>query len=391
MENRLKQLFEPEDVFVDIREHEVVINDPYKEKSIKFDDYVMLYWSKEPKSATFLGLNRVFNDFTLKRPEIITLNRKSFYINNSELFACMCALISNWITDENKQQIPSLKDAFLPYTWMNKVNAKAVTIDPAQNWFGFVCNLTQIKDFFEGHGIATLINELRLKGYSLLLIADNSVGNNGSFNIYLQISIGTDSYSDYALFTQKSLTLDKTNFMVEFQQKPEKLFQHFCQGAISIDSLLETMHDYSSSFYNSLKKFLELYRLMSEIKLAPKEYIALVLDLYDRNRNISSVELDERLRNLIDKTISQAINTRENEYTWKTLICNIIETNAEDFHSIVRNNPKDIKKVFSKKMVIQKMERIYSAVLGDNFPEKKMKQYIKRQVESYNEIKPLLI
>ena len=111
--------------------------------------------------------------------------------------------------------------------------------------------------------------------------------------------------------------------------------------------------------------------------------------MYDINRNQSSVDLDDRLKNLIKKTIRKGHifldDQFNNQYTWAYLIKSVVRNNAVDLFSKVEKNPNGITHLFSKKMVIKKMERIYTAVIERNKEE--MKKYLQKQVDSYDEVK----
>ena len=94
---------------------------------------------------------------------------------------------------------------------------------------------------------------------------------------------------------------------------------------------------------------------MSKEKLTETTYKALILDLYDRNRNQSSVDLDDRLKNLINKTLRRGNSNnfnRDYEYTWANLIISVVINNAEDIIKKIEKNPYEISNLFSKKMVI---------------------------------------
>ena len=89
------------------------------------------------------------------------------------------------------------------------------------------------------------------------------------------------------------------------------------------------------------------------------------------------------------KTIHKGHNiTRENDqsYTWAHIIESVVRNNAEKIYSKVEKNPNDISHLFSKKMVVQKMERIYEAINSRNDKEIEINNYIKKQVDSYREV-----
>ena len=101
--------------------------------------------------------------------------------------------------------------------------------------------------------------------------------------------------------------------------------------------------------------------------------------------------MDDRLKNIIKK----AIKTRDvflddqynNQYSWAHLIKRVVRNNAEDIFSKVKKNPNEITHLFSKKRVIEKMERIYTAISSRVDKEKEMKKYLQKQVDSYDEVK----
>jgi hypothetical protein len=393
MKEQLKKLSEPAEIFVDIRETDIVIPDPYKGKSVEIKDFVMLHSSTgyfhKGDDINFLGLNRVFKEVREGKKNL-ELGRKSFWLRNSELFACMCSVVYAWVDTEKRKLFPGPDDDFLPDTWMKLLKPDVVTIYPSYNWFGIIIDISRIKECFSEE-LSQLIENLHEKGFSLKLLSENGLGNNNSANIYFQISyikpkngclILGDNYLNY-----NSLTLEKTNFKVEFGQNPQKLF-HYFKGKISISNLAQELEKYSKDFLRSGIHFNSLYDLMSRENLNEMSYNALLLDLHDRNRNESSVDLDDRLRNLLKKTILKGHDIRNKNgsvYTWAHLIESVVNNNAVELATKVKNDPYQITDFFSKKRVIQKMERIHYAILKRKDPEM-MRKYIDKQVESYKEV-----
>ncbi len=177
-----------------------------------------------------------------------------------------------------------------------------------------------------------------------------------------------------------------------YGKSQNKIFQYFNKGKIFISQLENELGKHSTDFFKAIKSFNLLFDLMSQQKLDEISYNALLLDLYDRNRNESSVDLDERLQNLIKKTIKKGHNFSDHQYnqsyTWAHLIKSVVRNNAEEIFSKVQNNPNEITQLFSKKMVIQKMERIYAAVLFRGDKENEMQKYLQKQIQSYLEVQP---
>jgi hypothetical protein len=401
MEIKLKKLSAYEEIFVDIRETDVKVKDPFKGITIPIDDYIMLHSStgyfNSGNDVTFLGLNRVFKEIRDKTKEIPEIDRKSFWLRNSELFACICSIVFPWIDEIEKKHFPDPKSAFQINSWMKMLNTKVITIEPSNNWYGFIIDLYEIKKYFTER-IVRLIESLHEKGFSLNLLAENGLGNNNSANIYIQISdnspLGKRPLANDSYFNYHSLILEKTNFKVKFGQNPNNFFKCFNKEEIFISQLRNELGQHSDDFLQAVTKFNLLFDLMTQEKLNEISYNALLLDLYDRNRNESSVDLDDRLKNLIKKTIKKGHNFSEHQfnqpYTWANLIKSIVRNNAEDIFSKVRNNPYEITQLFSKKMVIQKMERIYTAVFSRGDKEKEMKKYLQKQIDSFREIEPFI-
>ncbi len=394
---QLIPLEKPEEIFIDIRETDVEVKDPFIGITVPIKEYVMLHSStggfKSDNDVKFLGLNRVFKDKREPHDEISVLDRKSFWLRNSELFACLCSIVFPWVDEQEKKHFPDPDSDFLINSWMKILNPKVITIDPSRNWFGFIIELNEIKKYFSQR-IVREIEHLREKGYSLNLLAENGLGNNNSANIYIQITEikttlvkTTNDFINY-----HSLTLERTNFKVTYGQSPNKIFKYFDKGKIFISQLENELGKHSTDFFRAIKSFNLLFDLMSQQKLDEISYNALLLDLYDRNRNESSVDLDERLQNLIKKTIKKGHNFSDDQYnesyTWAHLIKSVVRNNAEEIFSKVQNNPNEITQLFSKKMVIQKMERIYASVLFRGDKENEMRKYLQKQIQSYLEVQP---
>jgi hypothetical protein len=397
MEMKLIKLTALEEIFVDIRETDVKVEDPFKGKTIPIKDYVMLHSStgyfKPGEDVTFLGLNKVFKEVLEIDNKSPKLNRKSFWLKNSELFACLCSIVYPWVDEKKKRHFPDPNSNFQINAWMKILNPTVITIDPANNWFGFIVDLNKNKDYFS-EGINQLIESLNEKEFSLNLLAENGLGNNNSANIYFQIcnknlNLERSQTNDY-YFNFYSLTLERTNFKVEYGQNACKLLNYFNCEEIIVSQLINELRKHSDNFLRAGSNFNLLFDLMSQEKLNKISYNALLLDLYDRNRNESSVDLDDRLKNLIKKTINKGHNfsthNNWNSYTWADIIKSVVRNNAEELLSKVKNNPYDITNLFSKKMVIQKMERIYTAVFSRGDKEKEMRKYIEKQVESLVEV-----
>jgi hypothetical protein len=396
MEMKLIELSALEEIFVDIRETDIVVKDPFKGKTVPISDYIMLHSStgyfKSDDDVTFLGLNRVFKEIRETENKSARLTRKSFWLRNSELFACLCSIVYPWV-DEKKKYFPDPNSNFLINDWMKILNPTVITIDPAHNWFGFIVDLNKNKTYFS-KSIVQLIESLHEKGFSLNLLAENSLGNNNSVNVYIQISnknisLERPKNNDY-YFNFHSLTIERTNFKVEYGQNAGKFFKYFNNKEINFSQLINELSKHSDKFLRAVKNFNRLFDLMSQEKLDEISYNALLLDLYDRNRNESSVDLDDRLKNLIRKTIKKGHNfsiyNSNHTYTWADIIKSVVINNAEELLSKVKNNPYEITNLFSKKMVIQKMERIYTEVFSRGDKEKEMRKYLEKQVYSFMEV-----
>ena len=405
MEMKLIRLSAPEEIFVDIRESEIIINDPYKGTTFPVKDNVMLHSStgyfNPGDDITFLGMNKVFKEIEIsqqeslfKGEEIPELDRKSFWLKNSELFACLCAIIYPWFDDKNKIKFHELNNIFLPNDWMEILNPIVITISPSKNWYGFIVDLNIIKKLFSKE-IISKIDSLHQKGFSLKLLSENSLGNNNSANICIQISdnnplcqrlTANDNYFNY-----DSLTLEIINFNFTYGKTPNKIFKYFNKRGITISQLVNEFSENSNKFIKAIKNFDSLFDLMSQQKLDETSYNALLLDLYDTNRNTSSVDLDDRLKNIIKKAIKNRDvfldDHYNNQYSWAHLIKRVVRNNAEDIFSKVKKNPNEITHLFSKKRVIEKMERIYTAISSRDDKEKEMKKYLQKQVDSFDEVK----
>jgi len=406
MEMKLIRLSAPEEIFVDIRESEIKINDPYKGTTFQVKENVMLHSStgyfNPGDDINFLGMNKVFKEIEInqqeslfKGEEIPGLDRKSFWLKNSELFACLCAIIYPWFDDKNKIKFHELNNIFLPNDWMELLNPIVITISPSKNWYGFIVDLNKIKKLFSKE-IISQIDSLYQKGFSLKLLSENALGNNNSANICIQISdnnpicqrlTAKDNYFNY-----DSLTLEIINFNSTYGKNPNKIFKYFNKRAIIIISqLVNEFSENSNNFIMAIKNFDSLYDLMSQQKLDETSYNALLLDLYDINRNTSSVDLDDLLKNKIKKSIRNGDDFLDgqyyNQYSWAHLIKRVVRNNAEDIISKVKKNPNEITHLFSKKRVIKKMERIYTAISSRDDKEKEMKKYLQKQVDSYDEVK----
>lgn len=391
--NILNELRYPEEIFVDIREQDVVIKDPYKGKPITVPEYVMLHSStghfSDPTGddVVFLGLNKVFNSNAREQKNTEIQERKSFWLRNSELFAICVSVLYKWINEDERSALPDSKTRFLPNDWRKILRAKAITVDPSRNWFGFLIELNAIKNIFTNTEIFKLIDSLEKKGYSLTLLAENGFGFKVSPNIYLQLSYrkrqSTSPFDHFVNF--HSLTLEKTNLRVEFGQKPEELFSRFSSD-YTLDQVSSLSHKYAPGFISAVRNFNYLYELMERIKLDKNGYNALLLDLYDVNRNESSVDLDNRLKNLIAKKIRLGHTGVDHEYNWATIIKSVVLNNAEDLYTKIQNNPYEITNLFSKKRVIEKMERIYEQIFSRDNHEKEMRKYILKQIDSLREI-----
>lgn len=392
MEYSLIEIRKPEEIFIDIREQEVIVNDPYKGIAIPINEYVMLHSStgyfRDGDDIAFLGLNKIFKQVDQKRNATPVINRKSFWLRNSELFAIACSILYNWVSEEEQSKLPKPKENFLPENWRKILKARVITVDPARNWFGFLIDLNNIKQLFTGTKFCELLISLEEKGYSLTMLIENGFGYNVTPNIYLQISSlhtlnFSQSFNQY--FNFNSLTLEKTNFKVQFSQKPEELFNPFSKD-YSLSNINSLCANHASSFMSAISNFNYLFDLMQKMTLDERSYNALLLDLYDVNRNESSVDLDDRLKNLILKKIRQGHYGTDNQFNWASIIRSVIINNANDLHSKIQNNPYEITNLFSKKRVIEKMERIYKEIFGRKDHKMEMEKYIYKQVESYREI-----
>jgi hypothetical protein len=395
MKEKLKRLFEPEEIFIDIRETDIEISDPYKGVKVKIEDYVMLHSStgyfKQDKDINFLGLNRVFDDLK-ETANNGSIDRKSFWLRNSELFACLSSIVYPWIDEKKKLSFQDPMLGFQAKDWMEKLKLKVITIEPSFNWYGFFVDLNEIQDYFSEH-VVDLIKSLNEKGFTLSVLAENGLGNNNSANIYLQICANWSKQEESSvkenIINYNSLTLEKTNFKVEYGKNPSKLLQYFNDEILSISRLEDISSKYSREFISAVRNFNLLYDLMENETLNEIAYNALLLDLHDRNRNESSVDLDDRLKNLLKKTINKGHNISrgsDQPFTWAHIIESVVRNNAENISSKVEKNPYEITHLFSKKMVVQKMERIYDKISDRDDSEKERKTYIEKQVISYAEV-----
>ena len=349
---KIIELRKPEQIFVDIREEKVSFKDKYTGDKIEIDEYVLLYscpGGTEPTNEkfTFLGLNRAFveNEFNNK-PTL----RKSFWLRNSEVFAGMCCILSAWI---NEDTLPSKKlsrrQSFSPVDWLKFLEAVAYTIDPKRNWYGFTVDLSRRREIFKGTKLYDFITFLKEEGYTLLISAENGLGGDSSPNIYFQIASNNqyhrNPYLDDLSINAQSLTLEKTNLKVSLKGDPDAFFKIF-EKDYSLSSINSIFDKSSDKFLTALENFILLYELMRKINLDRTAYSAIVLDLYDRNRNVSSVDLDRRLQKLINKTIRNgARGVVRDEFNWASLIRSVVINNSEDLITKVQNNPYELGKL----------------------------------------------
>jgi hypothetical protein len=396
--SRLKTITAVEEIFVDIRENKVEIVDPYKGKTICIDDYVMLYSStggfKPGNDIKFLGIHNTITKRTNENSSQDT--RQSFWLKNSEILALLCAIVYCWrektetLTEGN---LPNPNDKFLPVDWLQSLQATAITIDPSNNWYGFVVDLFRLRNHLP-KSLQTIVQNCKAEGFTLSLLAENGFAINASPNVFLQIGsdiLKTESNdaTGGSPINYYSLTLERTNLRQKYALRPSDLFNFF-QGDYSIASLRPIAQQYQQVFSEAVINFTRLFELMKRLTLNQASYEALVLDLYDRNRNTSSVDLDDRLQNLIKRTVKDGKKGFRDKYDWATIISSVILIHAEDLQDRVANNARDITEFFSKKRVIQKMERIYKEIFNRKDPLLELSKYLDTQLVSWQNIKSFI-
>ena len=390
---RIISLKNPSEIFIDIREQEAQIQDIYSNKLIPIKEYVLLY-SSTGEEFKFLGLNKTFNINYNLFSDII--ERKSFWLRNSELFAAMCSILFSWLDIEKlPPELRKINERFKPFDWIEFLKPQVISIDPERNWFAFLVDFTDLIKQLPDSPFYSVLCELESKGFILFITAQNSFRTESLPNIYFQIcslkNHGNSTYYEPGSGINVSLlTLEKTNFKVTYNKNPEELFSLFPEG-YSLNSISRKFKQVSSAFELALTRFNALYNLMQTITMDEESYDAIVLDLYDRNRSISSIDLDIRLKRLIAKSIVKGkVAVKGNKYNWATLIDSVIINNSEEILTKIQNNPYELTHLFSKKMVIQKMERIYETVLSRENPGYELRRYISEQVSLFREIKPIL-
>lgn len=379
---------DPKEIFPDIREHDAQIKDKYSQKLIPIKDYVLLY-SSTGEDFNFLGLNKI-DLFNKPNDE-----RKSFWLLNRELFAILCSIYYAWFMDkEANNEIANVNESFKPIDWINKLNVKVITIEPERNWFAFIVNLTKIKNTIPKSSLRDSLDTLDELGYSLFLTAENSFRNFASTNIFLQICSNKYVYKqDFIIGNDinfSSLTLEKTSIKSTYFNDPSRLYSFFKEG-YSIQSICNEFHKQSIEFKTAVEGFINLHKLMQEVQMNYESYNAILLDLYDRNRSTSSVMHDKRLQNLIKKTIKNGTVGVENKnYNWASIIDSIIINNSIELKSKIQSSIYELSHIFSKKMVITKMQRIHSSIFQSSNAKLELNKYVADQVVLHRNIKNIL-
>ena len=139
-------------------------------------------------------------------------------------------------------------------------------------------------------------------------------------------------------------------------------------------------------FTEELHAFLSLYYQLSQWPSQKEDLSAISLDLYNKNRNITSIAMDEQLANELKRFVSTADRYFRNETRMSSVIDFIMRYN-EFYLGNANFYRSKIEQLFVRKKSYQKTVR----VLGRSKPSSSdFEKYLAEQVYSYRDTKEIL-
>lgn len=251
------------------------------------------------------------------------------------------------------------------------------------SWFGCILGLSpQLKLGYESE-IYTIIQELYRDKILVHLSFENDLNIEKYPNVYLQVSLDDFNHQNHP----SVMTISKSNFnSIKVKTSPKNKYYSWIEFNKLFSAEIEEL---GVQFYNDLKSFHKYYQAFKKIELNRIEFIAIVLDLYNRNRNEESLELDDNLKKTIRNTINRNKQNSDFNYdlTLATVVKNIIKINAEDYNLGSPINTDKYHVIFSEKRVFKKIKNIYDKSIGsEKIRTEKFNSYLRSQTKAYTNI-----
>ncbi len=309
------------------------------ENIVKSENYKLISHEKK-----FLGLRK--RDY-LKSKEIFLLKHKDAHDLAKLLFKTI---------SKTEPQLPALFYCSEDLDW-------AAFLFTAGNNFDFSMRLDE--------------NSLLPEKVSLPSEIDFVIGVNNGYNI-------DDDVNFYLILRHKKL---RSSFLTI---ENYKLSREEIENYLSNNSDIKILENIITQiiaplFLNELQSFIGLHNSLAKLEIDKKYFVAVCLDLYNKNRSITSIKNDHNLRSRISNLISRSrksVPGANGNMPCAAFVDFIIQFNYFDLDSIQYNREK-VEELFIQKRAYQKVENIFPGFIKH---QSTFDDYLKEQENTFMKI-----
>jgi len=315
------------------------------------DDYQII---SKSQSGSFLGIKEVH--------ELNDKTKKTFHIHFESL------------VNQSKQLFEFL------FNQSAEIHDYFKTKD--DNWAAFLFSKNKygVEDFVKDHQARTYElaklqdKTLNLKIFShldLLLGASYGYTTSDTINLFLLLKTNNSKPENLSFLTLTRFSITRNReFALLSENINENRYIEYFENFIKDD------------FLDDLGEFIKYYQYFSDITLERENFVPIVLDLYNSNRNSESIKKDKRLKTKINSIIdnSKAFIKHKENLTLASFIDYIIEKNEFKLEEIGYDRSK-IEELFVRKNAYNKALRVLPHL---------DKKYVNAQVQSFLDIQSAL-